>query len=322
MRAVIKSISLSFGVLPLIAGGVNPNNTFNINGNEFITCITGDQNYDYELSVVTPGGLLIVNTRIYNARTLSLVSSDSQNINTKSGEAKSVYITLPLYGRVKSDGVKIELNFVYNKQQITTTGIIYPYVKPNFNAKFYHQSRLELSNIFFKVTNTEIVTGEWFNFIDTLEFLSVGDRSNLDFSEISFRYPSSLAFRYDYAEFHIKDYNNIYPNLIKVNQEVVVRMKCSQKGSLITFSPNDNLYVNKDTLEMASFPKANYVATNEIYVPLGRLEDFAEDECYILLRNAGYSYSDITIPFTFFYDKNFIGECYMSDYCIVGGVLE
>lgn len=320
MKSVTKISGLLASFFLTVAAGQAPGSEYTINGSSYLTKITGSDNYDYSLSVLSPGGQLIVDTNIYNARNNNLLSTDRQFVSTTQNQRKDFSVFLPFKNRINGDGLKVELIYTFKSSSLTTSGIIYPYNKQTLNAKLNHQETIFIRNQFFNVTNFQIVTDEYFNFVDTIDYLSVGNKSNLDFSEIHFRFNNNLKFNYYRAEFHIKDYKNVYPDLIKVAGEVTVQLKCIQKGGVISFATDDNLYVNKETLQMASYPKAGYEATDEIFVPIGAMNLLEENECYILIREAGYSCSEIIIPLTFYSDRNYLGDCYMSDYCIVGGV--
>ena len=321
MKTITKIPLLATSVLTVL-GAAPINRGIIANGVGILSGFTSEANLDYDLSLFSSGGDANVELKVYNARTNALVVVQNYPLTLPSNESENITITLPLKNRLKDDGLKIELEFRLIKDRKRTSGIIYPYFERNYNANDYKRNPLTISGVIFNVKKSEIVTEESFYFSDTVDYLSRGDRNNIDFSEVYFNYEEGFDFNCDAVEYHIKDYANIYPHLKKTNDEIVLMMKYEQNGSTIGVSLNEKLYVNQESLDMAYVKLPGYVATRDLYLPVGKESDFANDDSYILLKGAGHSKCNISIPFTFYLYKKLLGQCYEADYCITGGILE
>lgn len=325
MQLIIKLPLLLLSAVPILNTSRlidNDQVTFIVNGKGVLSALTSEQDYNYYLTLSNADGSVSVKTVTYNATTNAKLTSTSVTLSTLSNVNR--YITLPFKNRLKSDGLRVELTLASLKQSmksITISGTVFPYLKSIINTQYSREEPVELIGTFFLLKDNEIYTDEKFSFVDTVEYLSTGNRNNINFKEVKFLY-YEFPFQCESIEYHIKDYGNVYPNLEKTDNEIVLSMSFEQNNNEISLLLNEELYVNQDTLEMSSIPLADYVPTNELFIPVGCEESFGLNESYIVIKNAGYSLSDITMPFSFYYSKKYIGQCYDSDYCISGGVKE
>lgn len=322
MKHYLKLCSLLL-VLPALMAIYTPGDT--TNKNMFSTTETYygfNSSQDYSINVKNSGkGSVTIKTNIYNGENDGLVSTSTTYLVNS---ARSYSINLPFKNRLKAPGLRVEFvaNLSKAESEYTISGMIYPYLKQSFNTKYFHQEPIEIKGTYLLIKDNIMYVDERFNFIDTLEYLSTDKYNAVCINEIKFLYDIGYDFSCEYIEYHIKDYQNVFPNLNKNNSEVVLKMKYLQNDNEISLDLDQALYVNQDTLEMSSSPLAGYGKTNKLYIPIGKEELFAENESYILLKNAGYSRSDFIIPFTFYFNKKYVGECYNSDFCISGGIKE
>lgn len=283
---------------------------------------TGANDVSWSIEVTCKGRLtLSVTLNVYNNRTESLLYN--KVISHEISSTVSYYdFTIPMKNRLNSDGLKIETIHQIENISRTRSAVIYPYVKQSINALYYLHEPYVASGTFFKMKNGKFYDSESFNFENLNEYLSKSINNVLDFSSVTFNYSSKFDYRCGEIEYHIKDYNNVYPNLKKVAGEVVVGMNYSINNGEISFDIDEDMYVNHETLEMSSTMMSGYESTNRLFIPMGKEKQFEQDDSYLLIKDAGYSGTDITIPFKHYIDKKLVGECSDSDYCISGGVRE
>ena len=316
-----------FGVLNIAATGIDipiidGKPIYNSDG--YLSKMTGEENLTLNLKYTKPsGGLYSVNTLIYNAANDSLLYSKSYNAMSSQTNRK-ITVDFPIKNRLKSDGLRIEFDYCMrtNTPYQTSSGVIYPYQKQYINVAAYRREPFICRGNYFAVGDNEIYTDEEYDFSNLNEYLSVSQNSKIDLSNIKFKYTAYGDYSCDKAILYIKDYNNVFPNLRKVDGVIPLSMKYIQNEDEISLEFDETLYVNLDTLDMSSTMMANYVETDSIFVPINKESILSGDDIYILLENSGYSEVNFTIPFDFYYSKKYIGECYESDYCIHGGVKE
>lgn len=259
--------------------------------------------------------------RFYNNVTNALLFSTSFNDEINS-QGKTYTINYPLKYHLNGNGLRFEYALSYGTKTLTWSGLLYPYSEIVINATQYKNTTYTTENRFIKVETGGVITGESFNFDNYNEYLSKNLDNSIDFSSVLINYLHKYEFHYLKAEYHIKDYNNVYPLLRKENNEVVIDMAVSNNDGELSFSINEDLYVKQDTLEMATTKLANYTKTDILYIPIGKQELLEENDSYILLKEAGYSAIDIILPLSFYFNKKIVGQCFDSDYCIEGGIRE
>ena len=283
-----------------------------------------DNTRDYILPIMFSGGkgeTLRLNVRLYNYKTNALVYNKNHTATLTAKPKPTVNVDLPLTSRVPATGLKINLAFYQNEELANECStVIYPCLEKVNDVRNYKNENYITEGHCLKFSNYVFKTAEEFNFQDTNEFIAASSDNSLDFSNITFLYSDN--FLCDQVTYRIKDYENIYPHLNKENDEIILNMSFAQNGSEISFALNEKMYVNTTTLDMSSTPIDGYVETNKLFIPVGKESLFESNETYLYLDGAGYCAEDFYIPFTFYYSKKLIGECYKSDYCIEGGIRE
>lgn len=308
--------------LPLCLGAGPQRIPYYFTSQNVLTKLTGDKNVSLNLNITTfyASDYKII-SRLYNHSTNALLFSNT--FERSLGRTSTDYtVDYPIRYKLTSNGLRFEYDITYSDKNSVFSGVVFPYTNRVINALQYKDSNYVTENAFIKVETNKVITGETFNFDDYNEYLSKAADNSIDFSTVKFYYMHNYDFNYLKAEYHIKDYNNVYPRLKHVNGEVVLNMKCTKNGNEISFKLDDTLYVKAHSLEMSSTPLSKYTETKKLYVPVKAQQLLQEDDSYILIKEAGYSCVDINLPLSYYFNKKIIGLCYDSDYCISGGVRE
>ena len=181
---------------------------------------------------------------------------------------------------------------------------------------------LTIQNVCFGVITNKVVNEENYDFKDTNEFLTLDQQSRIDLSEFKFTYKPSNFYHVNQAYLEIIDYENVYPNLSKIDGDKTIRIPLSviNVNTNVSFDLNCRMYVNKSSLDMSSLPKEGYVETNSLYVPFSKQMKMCDNEVNIILHESGFDLSEISIPMSFVLNRSTFGFCDDSDYCIHGGV--
>ncbi|MBQ6920306.1 MAG: hypothetical protein IJQ72_00185 [Bacilli bacterium] len=306
--------------LPLCLGaGPSFGIPYTFTSSTVITKLTGNENTSITLMFdpLVPTNYTVV-SRLYNHTTNALLFSSTMEETI----GKPYTVNYPTRYKLNSSGLRFEYEISYMRIISKLSGVLYPFVAKTINALQYKDEDYVTENAFIKVESTKVVTGEKFNFDNYNEYLSKNEDNSLDFSTAKIYYLHSYDFNYLKAEYHIKDYKDVYPNLKHENDEVVLNVDCVKNGTEISFVINEDLYVKPDSLEMSSSKLSGYIKTDKLFVPINKQKLLEENDSYILIKEAGYSCIDIKLPFTYFFNKKIVGLCYNSDYCISGGIRE
>lgn len=316
-----KKLAFVF-ILPLCLGAGGKKTSFIFTSENVLYKVAGDINksLDVHISTAIAGEFELI-VKMYNNKTNALLFSTSFNeYVTISG--KTFTINYPLRYRMTGDGLRFTYDISRGTISQSRSAILYPCNQVVVNALLWKNEDFRTENRFIKIEKNAVVTGESFSFRNYNEYLAKDIDNSINFSSVNFSYLHSYDFVYQEAEYHIKDYNNVYPYLNHVNDEVVLKMKCLNNNGNISLSLDDDLYVKGDTLEMSSNYIKGYVQTDKLFIPVGKQTLLEENDSYILVKEAGYSAVDIKLPLSYYFNKKIIGQCYESDYCIEGGVRE
>ena len=309
--------------LPFILGaGPHQRVPYQLNIDEPLYKVTGNANksMNIRLSVYHVGDYELI-ARMYNNKTDALLFSTSFNDTLEKGD-KIYTINYPLRYRLTGDGIRFTYQLHHDQYINNLQGVLYPFTQVNINAQQYRNSEYVSENRFIKIDNTIISTGETFSFVNFNEYISKNPDNSIDFTSVYFNFPYEYEFVYTDAEYHIKDYNNVYPHLKHVDGEVVLKMSCSNVDGVIHLSLNDTLYVKPDTLDMSSYYINGYSETDQLFIPVEKQALLEENDSYILIKEGGYSAIDITLPLSYYFNKKLLGQCFESDYCFEGGIRE
>ena len=309
-------------ITPLLLGAGADNKTIFINS-DIVACPTPNENQTMRVVFSTSGSRsFTLKVNVYNNKTNALTYTQSYEIQTFSTGIAIENITLPFKNRINGDGLKIEFVIIQGKQDFKYSGVLYPYTNQSINVSHYRHEPYVTQNSIIKFDNNTVINEEYFDFTNLNEYLSLGAGNVLDLNNITFNVDKKIGFVAENIKFYIKDYANIFTGLNRIKNIVELSMNYTYDNGEVSLHLNEQMYVNKKTLEMSAIQKEGYELTDRLYLPVGKESLFEEDEVYISISGGGYSKTDIIMPFSYFLDSKEVGQCYESDYCISGGIRE
>lgn len=321
MKSTKKVVLLTLVTPLLLSAGVDVYG-YTVSGN-IISCPTAEADQTMTLEINSGlAGTFLLNLSAYNNITDALTYYDTYTTRVERNTDTYLDVLIPLKNRINGSGIRIEFETRLTGKARVIAGVLYPYVKQTINVKNYRHDPFIYRNVLLKYTDKGFLTDETFDFTDLNEYLAIEEGNILDLSNITFNYDERIGFESGDIKLHIMDYANVYTELPKTNNEITFKMKKTVENGVVKLELNQKLYVNERTLQLSRFIRQGYVATNNIYVPIGMEELFENDEIYISIENAGWSNTDIIMPFTYYYSNRQLGQCYESDYCITGGIRE
>ena len=317
-----KRITSLVLITPLLLGAGMDKKTIYISS-DIISCPTPNENQSMRLFFTAAGARsFTLKLNAYNNKTNALTYTQNYEIQTFSTGVAIENITLPFKNRINGDGLKIEFVIIQGKEDFKYSGVLFPYVKQSINVSHYRHEPYVSQNSIIKFDANTVINDEYFDFTNLNEYLSLGAGNTLDLNNITFNVDKRLGFVADKIKLHIKDYANIFTSMNRIKNLVELNMDYTYDNGEVSLHLNEQMYVNKKTLEMSATQKEGFELTDKLYLPVGKESLFEEDEIYISISGGGYSKTDITMPFSYFFDSKEVGQCYESDYCISGGIRE
>lgn len=100
----------------------------------------------------------------------------------------------------------------------------------------------------------------------------------------------------------------------------IVYTKLTKNGSKIDISFQNILYVEPKQLTMSFVPLPGYKSTKYFYLPVNKMDEIYGMELAFEIKNIGYNKTTIRWNMTYEPTTHKVGNCYDSEYCVVGGV--
>ena len=199
---------------------------------------------------------------------------------------------------------------------------IYPFAQElSVSVSQLPQKELFLNqNTFHFLSDGTVINEERMNFKNTIDSLSNTSDNVLDISELSFTYNETIP-NFSKAYLFIEDLHNIFPYISKDSDSYFkIPLSMSKVGEDIYFDYQGSFYYQPDSLEMSITPRGGFKQTQTFYLPVSIDESFESNDMYVFLEDFGYCKSDIKIPLRFYLEKQYLGLCDLSSFCIKGGL--
>ena len=81
------------------------------------------------------------------------------------------------------------------------------------------------------------------------------------------------------------------------------------------------MYVNQKTLEMSLDPGVDLVPTNYFYLPINRCSDLLDQVFTIKFDSFGMNKNKFSWDMRYTNDRDLIGDCRNSEYCVDGEIV-
>ena len=230
-------------------------------------------------------------------------------------------LTSGYFSNVISSGIKIK--YIFEGKMLKTRPVTSILRMPG-EDQFIAKGKKVFPYVCWGIVNGVAVNEESYDFEDMNEYFSVSNDNAFDLSEIRFLYyPNNTSLLYKKAYLEITDYEHIYRYMsITMGSVIKVPVVINQNNNEISFEIKSNMYVNQKNLQMSSIPGLGFVKTDNFYLPLEGKDKIQNNEMRIVIEEAGFNKSKISIPVQYFNTHGYFGMCADSEYCIGGGIKE
>ena len=148
--------------------------------------------------------------------------------------------------------------------------------------------------------------------IDTYNFI--------DFSNCYFYFNAAYPYTYHSATLTIKDNANLFPYLQNSSKNVIFPLKIEQNANICSFSYDEDIYVNEETLDMSFNASPGFVKTEKIFLPRNKKSILSSTDIKLQIVFSGRAAYTIDLTTSFIFGKSLVGSCQDSTYCVSGGV--
>ena len=164
---------------------------------------------------------------------------------------------------------------------------------------------------------------EEFGFYGFIDYFKVNNYYRLDIHNLYIDYYCFKDFPGGEAYLHFTDYNGVFSLMDSYDPLVPmfdVPLRFLWEPPEIYFLFPETMYVDPTTLQMSLTAKPGLVATHYFYLPRNKLSLLLDQDFYLEVKHLGHSNSYFSWKIRYLTNRNLIGDCDNSDYCVVGEV--
>lgn len=262
---------------------------------------------------------------VYNATTnMLLYKTTTQSHILKKQVKYTCTFLLKLKRYFSSEGLRLEFQIFANTSKgYVNTAVIFPRTSQDIFVTRDKVKRLESNKTTFWFKNGQTINEkDDFNFVEFKDYIDADNYYSLDLNQNYFLYNKSVL-NYEEANIKICDTKNVLKNL-KHDTEGNINLPLQIIDDYQTkcFDYTNWFYVDRLNLETYSYQNANTVQSSKIYLPVNRLQDFLGTKMEIQLLGCGNNKYNLYFDLSYDINRELIGNCNSSDYCIKGEINE
>ena len=242
-------------------------------------------------------------------------------------EPSTVYdvtFNLPIYDYLTNKGIyaKIEiLNSVSNPLK-TFTFELKPPQKQKINVKDYLRDYYVVHDVIVDPDNYEAEPSEKFCFSGFVDYFNVDYYYRLDLSFLYINYWGLKDFETADGNLIFYDYDDIFPYISGTSpkKRMEIPVKALKNGEKIIIKYAKMMYVNEKTLEMSLQPEVGFISTKHFYLPINKSTQLLDQKFTLSFESFGFGQSNFTWDMRYTNNRDLIGDCHNSEYCVQGEI--
>ena len=233
-------------------------------------------------------------------------------------------LPIPVHSMLSSNGIdcKVILLDSSSKELSSYTFSLKPITKERINVSDYLRTYYQAVDTVVDPDKYSTSNSEKYIFNGFIDYFNEDNYYRLNLNKLKITYSCPKPFPGCSAKLRFTDYNNIFPNLNNGNLFLPfqIPLRTVVNGSQISFDFPEQMYVNPKTLEMSIVAKPDYRLTKYFYLPINKKESLIDQVFTLDVSNFGHNKVSFSWGITYLNDRNLIGDCYNSDYCVVGEI--
>ena len=245
--------------------------------------------------------------------------------NVSPGEMTDVTFKLPIYSALTNRGIyaKIDiLNSASNPIKTFNFELRAPQ-KETINVSNYIREYYVVNDVIVDPDNYRVVPSEKYRFSGFVDYINVDYYYELDLSYLYIDYEGLKEFETCSGYLRYFDYDKLFPYIVKNYKfpEVLIPMEAIYFDKKIAINFANTMFVNQKTLEMSLIPRPGFLPTNHFYLPINKCSQLLDQVFVLEFSNFGYGKSKFSWSMRYTNNRNFLGDCQNSEYCVQGEIV-
>lgn len=234
----------------------------------------------------------------------------------------SFSLPMPIHSMLSENGIDCKVATINssNAEIQAYTFSLKPITKARINVNDYLHETYSAVDTVVDPDRYSIYNSEKIRFDDFIDYFNEDNYYRLNLNKLKLTYDCVKSFPGCTAKLRFTDYNNVFPNLNegRLTEPFTIPLRTVASGSKVFFDFPEQMYVNPKTLEMSLNAKPNYRLTKYFYLPINKKSDVIDQVFTLDVSNFGHNKLSFTWNITYLNNRNLLGDCNNSDYCVVG----
>ena len=306
--------SIPFGNLTTVSLKLNPIGPCEKYGEDMYltgqaTSVTGASNIRERIYIGPKGGNY---SYIYTSAKHDILEGDTQPIS----------LLMPIHSMLSENGIdcKVQIIDLSNKEIVGYTFSLKPITRDRINVSDYIRSTYSKEDIVVDPDNYQTKRSEQYRFYGFLDYFNEDNYYRLNLNKLRMTYSCSKSFPGCNAKLKFTDYNNVFPliNGGQLNTSFEIPLRYTYTSGVIWFDFPEQMYVNPKTLEMSLNARPEFRLTKYFYLPINKKDMLLDQTFSLEVTDFGYNKTSFSWDITYLNNRNLLGDCDNSDYCVVG----
>ena len=238
------------------------------------------------------------------------------------GRPYSVSLPMPIHNMLSSSGIDCKVALL-NSSSVEIQSYLFslkPITKARINVNDYLNTPYKAMDTVIDPDNYGTSNYESVMFDGFIDYFNEDNYYRLNLNKLKFTYSCPKVFPGCNATLNFTDYNNVFPYLSEGDalNNIRIPLRTAVQGSKFYFDFPEQMYVNPQTLEMSIVAKPGYRLTKYFYLPINKKELLIDEVFTLEVRDFGYNKLSFSWTISYLNNRNLIGDCDNSDYCVVG----
>ena len=263
---------------------------------------------------------------VYTNDNVKVYSENKARHDIVARDTYNLTFTLPLKDWLTKDGISIEINLLNSTNEVIyniASFNLKPYSKTRVLVKDYLREPYIINDVVVDPDDYSANHQETFLFDGFIDYFNVDSYYRIDLDDIYLTYSCAKPFPNTTGTLSFVDYDKVFPYLDKekVLTVVEVPIETYENNGKIRFKFKDLMYVDPKTLDMSLVARPGFQLTRYFYLPINKCQKLVDQTFNLVMSDFGYGKINFTWGLRYTNERNLIGNCHNSDYCVVGEVV-
>ena len=197
---------------------------------------------------------------------------------------------------------------------------LYPIEKQTVNVTNSETKMFQSEKVAYQIRGKRISSKyDDFNFVNFKDYVDAYLFYTLDVSRFNFLY-NQTTLEYESAYLSFPDEKNKFKYLDHKDGKINLQLEIVNDGETKSFKYKNPFYVDRHNLDTSSYYISGFSKVDKPYFPVNSRDDLLGTEFQIILSGCGYSKYDFIFDITYDVFREVIGNCFSSDYCVIGEI--